>query len=262
MRRLCALALIAALGAALVFSVVQAQQPVTPGWIDQNGKFQPIKQGTLGLPMNDQDRDRDFSTVQNLNFSGLTVGAGSIRDCTGGAKSTLQYGRGTLLLQWQISQAADTDSVAIAVYIYGTVSANSATRYLMSSLIYGSTAIDTVALGKSTVTGLNNMLKPLPTFFVTRNRYAGDVAAAQSTYSVGQGVLGLSANYSYAPNMIPTQLWKTQIFYNGLTGAIAIPLGDVGGNGFPFPYVYCTIANFHARRSLAAVSLDYWPRVQ
>ena len=183
----------------------------------------------------------------------------------------LQFGRGTLLVTWQLAAAADSDSVNIGLYIYGRMSSNGAANYSMNAYVPGSAvgggSTDTTYIRGVTAGGV---LRPMPTFYITRNNL--DVRAPLGVAGGGTGSLSFGAGALTAVSVgdgktiftgggIPPQIFRTQIIYSGLTGSCAIPLGDNGGNAFPFPYVGVNVANLNPRKALAAVSVDFWPRV-
>jgi hypothetical protein len=105
MRRLCALALLAALGAALLVRVVQAQQPVIPQWVDANGQRKSVTPSTA-FPSEEKSKDRDFVLIQPNVISNIF---GDKNVCSGvqdGRDSSMMIptrGYNRLRLRWRVT---------------------------------------------------------------------------------------------------------------------------------------------------------------
>jgi hypothetical protein len=207
------------------------------------------------LQVTDADRDRDFPVMLNA-FQSVVLNAGTTYQPISPIYVG-QYSRLALMLTWS-SAAADTDSVRIAVRVYGRKSLNSGNLYLWTPSS-GITAADTcVTLGQvdADSSGVGRCLQPV-SFIVAKPRHLGGFVVKGEMSNIYDGTFTTPANKSVRIRKIPGNAWRP---YLG-TGSVMLNLSDAAGNPCPFPYIFIEVSNLTKISNLTSVSCDIWPRV-
>ena len=255
MRRLCALALFAALGAAFFAFPAEAQQTRIQ-WFDPLYNMTKTVTPSDPLPMSDYARDRDYPLIMNL-VSAVNLGLGG--QLISPARGISQYTRAALLLNWSGVASADSDSTVIGVRVYGKTSTTSGNRYLWTPYTQLTSSLDTcfckmvVADSASAAGWCPN---PQVSFFIIR------AANGQGYLTVNGSKIPASfvgGTASTRVNLRKAPPWAVR--YAGYNG-VMLNLTDQSGAPCPFPYIEVELTNLSFSRVLNSVQLDIWPRVQ
>lgn len=244
-----AVALAMTVGLALWGAAVEAQQVGHGARTEMKGtKIAGVDPDSLGRVMKmdeygrpviiDGDRDRDLSPIQTI-IAAVNLNAGNAVQNNLAAKSLLQYGRGKLLVTWTHAAAADSDSVNILVTVTHKTSTSSGILYNQGIALGSVNAID--SLWAYSTAG-HQFVKPVPTYYVTRNSLA---------------FLSISGSLSANPVRFPLEIYRLGASTNG----IAIDMGDNFGVASVPDYLMVTVANVHPRKNLTGVQVDFKPRV-
>jgi len=134
MRRLCALALFAALGAALLPAPAIGQQPVVPIWVDSNGKNNAPRLGAGGFPVNEQSRDRDFRLLQPNIISNIFGDGNACANIVDFDSSGFYDVRGYTRLRLRVRVAAPNTAGAAPTEFCNVTPAYTVTRTAMDSI--------------------------------------------------------------------------------------------------------------------------------
>ena len=192
----------------------------------------------------DADRDRDRGSLTNAGFSGASLASGQAKQATG-AIAVSEFGKFDLMLSWNTAAAADSDSVAIAVRIYGKVSSSpgDGLNYLVTPSCGCPLDTATVVLP----TGVSTTPREAPPTFLVLSPMKVAGTASQFSLKVDgtQRVVTVPAN---------------RIRLSSGTNAVLLNLGDLVGD-FSAPYLLAELANWGAT-NLTNVTLSLWPRVQ
>ena len=258
MRRLCALALTAALGAALFVSEVVAA-PTVIQWYDpvtnQNRTVTP----TDPLPVTDTQRDRDFPLITQL-FSGQVLDPGRTYAMTV-AVPVQQYTRAAILLTWAIA-AADTDSVRIAVRIYGTTSSTSGNYY---SWTPGGQAVSDSCVGTgyvvtdSTAASPQRCLAPNIAFWVQKAPYMS--TASPSMSYLAQNITNGTQGGTLTTGQLKLRKIPLSMVRFGSANGVTLNLVEASGAPAHFEYILVHVTNA-GRQSLTNVEANLKLRVQ
>lgn len=214
------------------------------------------------LSTDDGDRDRDFPLLTQM-FSGQQLTAGQTYAMTT-ATPTGQYTRAAIMLTWAAA-VADTDSVRIAVKVYGTTSPTSGNWHLWTPNGPVMNATDTCSMsGKvaadSGAAALGRCPQPL-SFFVTTFvgvspflRVGITVPAACQTVYAGPGIAGVGR--------VRIRQFPSGIFRQPSANAVMLNLTDNAGAPCPFPYIRIEVTNASTGSTLTNIEANLWPRVQ
>ena len=206
------------------------------------------------LMISDGDRDRDFSTLKNLGISGVQLTAG--QSFTAQQAYFLgQFSRGSLMVTYAHPTAADSDTVILAIYVYGMRSLTDAAPHLMTAyvpppsggvLAVGDSCVDNSVANDSTA-AVGHCLREVPTFVVLRDPRRLTATFLSQTAGARQGIRKLPI-YAYR--------------IGGVTGTM-LNLESNTGTPFSFPYILVKVANLHpyANGTLTNIEVNFWPRV-
>lgn len=216
---------------------------------------------TGDLSTMDPDRDRDFPTFRNL-FNSVTLAPSSIYQM-GQAVSIQQYSRASLFLRWSFAVAADSDSVCIAVRVWGRTAEQTGTLHLWTPGATGTladTCFSNKAVGDTASAASGCFLLP-PSFVVVRaaSSWSQSVAAIANGARIPAGFVvgGGTLTTRNTLRKIPT--WSLR--YAGGNGVV-LNLSDNAGNPCPFPYIWVEVLNLRVNNpSLQNLACDVWPRV-
>lgn len=265
MRRLCALALAAALGAASFVSQAVAA-PTVIQWYDPilNQNKTVENNSTNALPTVDQNRDRDFPLITQL-FSGQSLTCKQTYSMTT-AVPVLQYTRAAIMLTWAAA-SVDTDSVRIAVRVYGTTSPTSGNWHLWTpQATY--TTLDSCAgpiiAGSDSLTH-GRCLKPV-SFWVGRWSNGQEL----SPWIYGDHTWLIAGATMTAGNRVRIRKIPAYAFRWGSANGVMLNLTDNAGAPCPFPYIRIEVTNCTGASSgivgascaLTNIEANLWPRVQ
>jgi hypothetical protein len=217
------------------------------------------------LATSDFDRDRDFPIVTPL-FAAQTLTCKQSYQMPI-AVPIMQYTRAAIMLTWSCA-AVDSDSVRIAVRVYGATSSTSGNWYLWTPSVTYSLA-DTCAgpmtAGADSLT-FGRCLKPV-SFWV--GRYANQQTET-SPWIYGDHTslisgASMTAGSRVRIRKVPSWAWRW-----ASSNAVMLNLTDNSGAPCPFPYIRIEVANVTgassgvvgASCSLTNVQADIWPRVQ
>jgi hypothetical protein len=223
-----------------------------------------LKTNSTGdLKMDDADRDRDFPLITNL-FSGQQLLAGAMYQMQVGIP-TMQYTRAAIMLTWACA-LADTDSVRIAVRVYGATSSTSSNWHLWTP-IATFTPTDTCesvqTAGDST--GFGRCLRPF-SFWVGRkptSRFPNTVNPGAVTTVHGaltdvfDGTLATATAKMVRIRKIPGSILRY-----GSANGVMLNLTDNTGAPCPFPYIRLEVYNLTNGTTLTNIEANVWPRVQ
>lgn len=189
----------------------------------------------------DADRDRNASILTGAGFSGVSVASGQTKQATS-AIPLAAFGKSDLLVSWQTAAAADSDSVAIAIKVYGKISSSpgDGLNYLISPSC--GCAADTATLVFPT--GVSTLPRKVPPTFLILSPMK--VAAGPN---ISLKVDGTQRLFTVPPS---------RIRLTGGTNAVVLNLADVLGD-FAFPYALVEVSNWGAT-NLTNVTLSWWPR--
>jgi len=228
---------------------------------DSAGVPLQVDAATGSLRIMDTDRDRDFPLITQL-FSGQQLLAGQTFSMTTGVPM-LQYTRAAIMLTFAPA-LADTDSVRIAVKVYGLTSSTSGNWHLWTpTTVYGST--DTCAMnGKvaadSGAAAAGRCPQPL-SFFVLTNagvnataRAGVTVPAACQTVYAGPGIAGTGR--------VRIRQLPAGIIRQCSANAVMLNLTDNAGAPCPYPYIRIEVTNASTGSTLTNIEANIWPRVQ
>jgi hypothetical protein len=246
----------------------QVKVSVVGGVAEDDSAGTPMQFDVLGnLKVNDTQRDRDFPLITQL-FSGQQLTCKQTYAMTY-AVPTLQYTRNAIMLTWACA-AVDTDSVRIAVRVYGTTSSTSGNWHLWTPMAtYGagdtcmgpatsiSTANDSLTVGRC--------LKPV-SFWV--GRAVGGVESAPFIYGDHTTLLqatSTTAGTRYRVRKIPAYALRW-----GSANAVMLNLTDNTGAPCPFPYIRIEVSNCTGASSgivgascaITNLEANIWSRVQ
>lgn len=255
MRRLCALALFAALGAAF-FAFPAAAQQTRIQWYDPLYNMTKVVTPADPLPMADQSRDRDYPLVMNL-VSAVNIGIGG--QLVSPARGIGQYTRAALMLNWTGAAQSDSDSTVIAVRVYGKTSTTSGNRYLWTPYTQLTSSLDTCFCNQviaDSAAAAGWCPNPQVSFFIIRaangQRYL-TINGAKVPANIAGGTATTRMNLRKMPP------WAVR--YAGYNG-VMLSLTDQSGAPCPFPVIEVELTNLSFSRVLNSVQLDVWPRVQ
>ena len=212
------------------------------------------------LKVVDPDRDRDFSGFQTL-FTSVVLNAGTTFQ-PNTPKYIGQYSRAVLFLTWG-APAADSDSVRIAVRVWGKTSLNSGNLYLwtpQSTMALYDTCVTNGQVDADS-TGAGRCLQPI-SFWVGRARTSLYSTAATTTTVKGElsnlydGTFTTPAGKSVRIRKIPGWAYRNA----GSNGAM-LDLSSESGNAIPFPFILVEVINATKGVNLTSVTCDVWPRV-
>jgi len=206
----------------------------------------------------DADRDRNFPVITSL-FSSVNLAQSSTYQ-QGTAIYIGQYSRASLMLRWSIT-AADSDSVRIAVRVYGKTSINSGTLHLWTPAGAGNITNDTCNTSSVAAAdsggGAGRCIAPV-SFWISRlvGPYtAGAIVSAAGCSNLYSGA-AVGGTGRVRIRRIPSYTWRPP----GIQG-VMLPLSDSAGNPCPFPYILVEVVNASPGSTLTSLSCDVWPRV-
>jgi hypothetical protein len=278
-----------ALGLGLALSTAEAQQAgdgartsligqKIGGVYDVDSTFKVWRVGPTGIPyFNDSDRDRDFPLITQL-FAGQQLTAGASFSMVT-AVPLMQYTRAAIMLTWAAA-TADTDSIRIAVRVYGTTSSTSSNWHLwtpMTTTVIGNNAgvpvldscvMDGMVAADSGLGGRGRCLKPV-SFWVGRSTGTGTewrprISTLLTSLYQGASIGGSGA--FVAIRKIPSYNMRW-----GSANGVMLNLTDQSGAPCPFPYIRIEVYNCSANNNSLAggaagtitnVEANLWPRVQ
>lgn len=227
------------------------------GWNRSDSTGRIFSTDELGrIQTRDVDRDRDFPLITNF-FSGLVLTAGQTFQSP--TIPAGQYTRGAIMLTWAIA-AADTDSVRVAVRVWGTTSLTSGNYHLWTPGGF-TEAADTCngsgyVAGDTTATSPSRCLAPL-SFWVVKP--FGFNRAPQMSFLAENITQGSAVKP--AAGQIKVRKIPNAIVRYGSANAVMLNLTDNTGAPCPFPYIVLQVTNA-GRQSLTSVEANLWPRVQ
>jgi len=222
----------------------------------------PLKSSSYGLLTDDGNRDRDFPLLTQL-FSGQQLVGGATFSMTTAVPS-LQYTRAAIMLTWA-STAADTDSVRIAVRVYGTTSSTSGNWHLWTPLaVYtagdtcetsGQVDADSLATGRC--------LRPI-SFWVGRTPSTRLGMPAQNyTYIHGAATWYIDGTLTTATSkMVKIRKVPISCLRWASANGVMLNLTDNTGAPCPFPYIRIEVTNLTRASTLTNIEANLWPRVQ
>jgi hypothetical protein len=156
------------------------------------------------------------------------------------------------MMNWTHATAADSDSVCLAVYVYGTISATTANRCLWNP-ISGYSASDScddnsTTANKMTDSTVAHCFGTIPSFYITRSARKGVSSTFLQLTTTGR---------------VPIRRWPLGINRYASSTGITIPLSDNAGNPVPFPYITVVVQNVfpNATGNITNLEVNYWPRV-
>ena len=236
------------------------------GVYDVDSTFRVWRFGPTGIPyFEDGNRDRDFPLITQL-FSGQNLLAGQTYSMITAVPS-LQYTRAAIMLTWATAVAApaDTDSVRIAVRVYGTTSSTSSNWHLWTPLaVY--TAGDTCETNgqvEADSTGTGRCLKPI-SFWVGRQPSTRlGMPANGFTPVIGAAAWIFDGTFTTATaKMIKIRKVPILCLRWGSANGVMLNLTDNAGAPCPFPYIRIEVTNLTRGQTLSNVEANLWPRVQ
>lgn len=189
----------------------------------------------------DADRDRNASVLTGGGINGVSIASGQSVQATS-AIALASFGKMDMLLSWQTAAAADSDSVAIAVKVYGKISSSpgDGLNYLISPSC-GCAADTATVVFPAGVAAIPR--KVPPTFLVlSPNKVTGSVH------------ISLKIDGTQRLHTVP----YNRIRLSGGTNAVVLNLADVLGD-FAFPYALVELSNWGAT-NLTNVTASWWPR--
>jgi hypothetical protein len=244
------------LGGLLAFvSVANADFNVQDKGTYYNNASTGLKTDVNGnLATNDFDRDRDFPLITQL-FSGQQLTAGQTYQMNTSIPM-MQYTRAAIMLTWAAA-VTDTDSVRIAVRVYGTTSPSSANWHLWTPMaeVNATDSCYTSGPVAADSNGTGRCLKPL-SFWVGRS---------VSTVSMLSGTLVIgSAGLHEGPAIVRTRVRKIPGYALrwGSANGVMLNLTDNTGAPCPFPYIRLEVVNATLGTTITNVEANLWPRVQ
>jgi hypothetical protein len=222
----------------------------------QNGATGLVVDDQGNLKIADAVRDRDFPLLTQM-FSGQVLPAGATYSMTQ-AKSMSQYSLGAIMLTWAVS-AADTDSVRLAVRVYGTKSIDGGNYYLwtLGGLSVSDSCFGTGYIGAdTTATSPSRCLAPL-TWWIQKNY--GYNPQPRTTF-LAENVTTGGAIKPAAGQIVVRKIPLSIMRFCSANG-VMLPLTDNYGAQCPFPYIRIEVTNM-GRQQLSGVEAVLWPRVQ
>lgn len=207
----------------------------------------------------DPDRDRDFPVLTNL-FNSVTLGVTTGHYQMGQAKFIGQYTRGAIHFRFSHAAETDSDSVAVAMRVWGRTAEQSGTFHLwtpQNGIVAADTCFWTGSIADSA--GVNQLCPPTPmTWYVLRPRGRGAaMLAASGATKVPASMFGGTASTRASLRKIP----YSSVKFCGPNGVV-LNLVDNAGAPCPFSYIWVEVFNLSYTRVLNNVTADFWPRVQ
>ena len=206
--------------------------------------------------MVDGDRDRNFPVITSL-FSSVVLNANTTYQ-QGTAIYVGQYTRGALMLRYSFT-AADSDSVKLAVRVYGKVSINSGTLHLWTPsggvIASGDTCFTNGRVDVDS-TGVGRCMSPISFFLCRAINGSYPAMNIDATNSAWYQAPAITAGKTLKIRKVPSYALRPM----GVQGTM-LNLSDNAGNPCPFPYILIEVANLTRGTNLTSVSCDFWPRV-
>ncbi len=198
--------------------------------------------GFGSLWTDDQKRDRDFGALipSGLNTVPTLAPGNAVQTPLG--LDLHQYSHLKLLLTWNFASVADSDSVNIAVSLYGKTSSSMGDGLNAQLFVkVGTNAVaDTARLwNPSSVNAIARGFLP-PTYYVTRNT------------ATGLNVFGTGYNYAASAIAALSPRW----YWTGV-GSCVINLGDLVDGSEATPYMGMTIANWNVSKTITNLTATF-----
>lgn len=191
----------------------------------------------------DADRDRDAPILTGAGINGLALASGQSRQALS-AIALGQFGKYDLLLSWNTAAAADSDSVAIAVKVYGKISSSpgDGLNYLISPRCYCAMDTATVVLPA----GVSAIPRKVPPTALVLSPMKMPNAGPAISLKVDGTARAVTVPYN-------------RIVQVAGSNAVLINLADMA-DGFSAPYLLLELSNWGAT-NLTGVTATWWPRV-
>ena len=223
------------------------------GWYRADSTFRLFKVDDLGrLEFVDGDRDRDFATPINL-FNSVTLGVTTGHYQMGQAVSIQQFSRAALNLRYSHAAETDTDSVFVAVRVWGRMAEQTGSMHYWSPVTgvsVSDTCFSTHAIADSAGAGTKCAPTP-PSFILVRPKNARVAASFGGQTVVPMSILGGTA-------ATRGQLRKYDTRTVRWAGPYGTTLNLVDNNGAPCPfeYIWLEVFNLGWTRALNNVTCD------
>lgn len=266
MRKAISVVVLAAVALAFSIAAAFAAAPVPVQWVDAFSQaLRTVSTGTNGLPVNIQDKDRDYPGGPVNLFTAIVLNGGATYQ-TPFAVDVSKFSRTVLNLSWTAA-AGDSDSTAIGVRIYGKITPSSGNYQFWSPMVGvqpGDTCQMTGTVAADTgMAGVGRCLQPM-SFVVSRKQLGLTNCQVPTTgTTIVLPANGASNLYQGAAvtgtgrvRIRKTPQYAYRFPASGGTNGIALVLADNAGNPCPFLYIVVEISNLTVANNLTNMQGD------